>query len=156
MQRHAICALGLGMMLWMTHFFPDEDWARTQKARCLSMLDRMWMNEGYFCREPGLYQITFAFTNYGVSVGLQAVNAMPERVRALSASFESYRSGTNTTGKPLPMSWPATRTFRAISFEALADRDCAQRFPQSTRLLRLDGQRYQGSGLGLRAHRRRG
>jgi hypothetical protein len=93
MQRHAICALGLGMMLWMTHFFPDEDWARTQKARCLSMLDRMWMNEGYFCREPGLYRVKFAFTNYGVSVGLQAVNAMPERVRALNASFESYRSG---------------------------------------------------------------
>ena len=30
---------------------------------------------------------------------------------------------TNTIGKPLPMSWPAARIFRAISFEALANRD---------------------------------
>ena len=35
----------------------------------------------------------FAFTSYGVSVGLQAVNAMPQRVAALNAYFETYRSG---------------------------------------------------------------
>ena len=46
--------LGLGMMLWMSQFFPDEGWARAQKARCLDMLDRMWLEDGYFCREPGL------------------------------------------------------------------------------------------------------
>ena len=85
--------LGLGMMLWMSQFFPDEGWARTQKARCLDMLDRMWVEDGYFCREPGLHQVKFAFTNYGVSVGLQAVNAMPERIRRLNAFFETYRSG---------------------------------------------------------------
>jgi len=84
--------LGLGMMLWLTQFFPEEIWARTQKARCLGMLDRMWVDEGYFCREPGLHQIKFAFTNYGVSIGLQAVNAMPERIRRLNAFFETYRS----------------------------------------------------------------
>ncbi len=85
--------LGLGMMLWMTHFFPDEDWAQTQKARCLSVLDRMWVEDGYFCREPGLGGVKFAFTNYGVSIGLQAVNAMPLRVTRLNAFFETYRSG---------------------------------------------------------------
>jgi len=85
--------LGLGMMLWMTHFFPGEDWAKTQKARCLSMLDPMWIEEGYFCREPRLHDVKFAFTNYGVSVGLQAVNAMSERVQRLNAFFEAYRSG---------------------------------------------------------------
>ncbi len=63
--------LGLGMMLWLTQFFPEEIWARTQRARCLGMLDRMWVNEGYFCREPGLHHVKFAFTNYGVSIGLQ-------------------------------------------------------------------------------------
>ncbi|MGC1387832.1 MAG: hypothetical protein WA807_07490 [Steroidobacteraceae bacterium] len=83
--------LGLGMMLWMTQFFPDEAWAMTQNARCLHTLDQMWIEAGYFCREPGS-RIQFAFTNYGVSVGLQAVNAMPERVRRLNAHFESYRS----------------------------------------------------------------
>ena len=85
--------LGLGMMLWMTHFFSEEDWALTQKARCLGMLDRMWVDEGYFCREPGLPQVKFAFTNYGVSVGLQAVNATSERIGSLNAFFETYRSG---------------------------------------------------------------
>jgi hypothetical protein len=85
--------LGIGMMLWMTHFFPDEDWAGTQTPRCLNTLDRMWVDEGYFCRGPQVHKVKFAFTNYGVSVGLQAVNATPERVRRLNAFFETYRSG---------------------------------------------------------------
>ena len=37
--------------------------------------------------------VKFAFTNYGVSIGLQAVGAMPERVDRLHAFFEAYRSG---------------------------------------------------------------
>lgn len=89
--------LGIGMMLWMTQFFPDEDWARVQKTRCLDMLERMWVpaggQEGYFCREPGARHVKFAFTNYGVSAGLQAVDAMPERVHRLNAFFETHLSG---------------------------------------------------------------
>jgi hypothetical protein len=85
--------LGLGMMLWMTQFFPEEPWAQVQKERCLGILDRMWVDEGYFCREPGARSVKFAFTNYGVSVGLQAIDAMPERVRRLNTFFEVFRSG---------------------------------------------------------------
>ncbi len=85
--------LGIGMMLWMTQFFPQEPWAVAQRARCLAMLDRMWMDAGYFCREPGYGNVKFAFTNYGVSIGLQAVDAMPERVGRLNAFFETYHSG---------------------------------------------------------------
>ena len=85
--------LGIGMMLWMCHFFPDEPWARVQKKRCLAVLDRMWTADNFFCREPGLRNVKFAFTNYGVSVGLQASKVMPERVDRLNAFFESYRSG---------------------------------------------------------------
>jgi hypothetical protein len=85
--------LGLGMMLWMTHFFREEPWAQLQKRRCLMTLDRMWREESYFCREPALPRTKFAFTNYGVSVGLQSVNKMPERVERLNSYFESYRSG---------------------------------------------------------------
>jgi hypothetical protein len=81
------------MMLWMTHFFPDEPWAQIQRHRCLAMLDRMWKENSYFCREPVLQRTKFAFTNYGISVGLQAVNEMPERVDRLNSYFESYRSG---------------------------------------------------------------
>jgi hypothetical protein len=85
--------LGLGMMLWMTHFFPEEWWAELQRRRSLAVLDRMWIEDGYFAREPYLPEIRFAFTNYGVSVGLQAVGAMPNRVERLNAYFERYRSG---------------------------------------------------------------
>jgi hypothetical protein len=85
--------LGIGMMLWLTHFFPEEHWARTQRARCLATVDRMWVDEGYFCREPGQGRVKFAFTNYGVAIGLQAVDAMPGRVQRLRSFFEAYRSG---------------------------------------------------------------
>ena len=85
--------LGLGMMLWLTHFFPDEKWAKLQKSQCVSMLDHMWQEQGYFCREPYLPDTKFAFTNYGVSIGLQAASEMPERVQKLNDYFEEYRSG---------------------------------------------------------------
>src|SRR6185437_6728226 len=39
--------LGLGIMLWMTQFFPEEWWAALQRQRSLAVLDRMWMEEGY-------------------------------------------------------------------------------------------------------------
>jgi hypothetical protein len=85
--------LGLGMMLWMSHFFPQEAWALSQRERCLDMLDQMWVAQGYFCREPGYPGVKFAFTNYGVSIGLQAVHAMPQRVQRLHTFFEHYQSG---------------------------------------------------------------
>ena len=85
--------LGLGMMLWLTHFFPKEDWAVAQRRRGLAVLERMWRGDGYFCREPDLPNVKFAFTNYGVSVGLQAVDAMAERVPRLNVFFDRYRSG---------------------------------------------------------------
>lgn len=86
--------LGLGMMLWMSHFFPEETWAEEQRRRSLQMLERMWVaSSGYFCREPGHPNVKFAFTNYGVSLGLQAVDAGAERVRNLNAFFDTYRSG---------------------------------------------------------------
>lgn len=86
--------LGLGMMLWMTHFFPNEPWALAQRRSALEELDALWEDPpGYFCRGPGLRRLKYAFTNHGVSLGLQAVNATPERVVRLHAFFERYRSG---------------------------------------------------------------
>jgi hypothetical protein len=86
--------LGLGLMLWFTHFFPGEPWALVQKQRSLATLDRMWVDPpGYFCRYPNLPQVKFAFTNYGVSLGLQAVGADPDRVKKLHAFFRTYKSG---------------------------------------------------------------
>jgi hypothetical protein len=82
------------MMLWMSHFFPDEPWAVLQGARALAMLEGMWIDPpGYFCREPTHPEVKFAFTNYGVSLELQAVRAHGDRVRRLNAFFDGYRSG---------------------------------------------------------------
>ena len=86
--------LGLGMMLWLSHVFPRETWAVVQRQRALATLDSMWVDPpGYFCREPHLPQVKFAFTNYGVSLGLQSVGAHLERVERLNAFFADYRSG---------------------------------------------------------------
>jgi len=76
--------LGLGMMLWCSHFFPSESWARLQKERAVAILGRMWVEpDGYFCREPNARRVRFAFTNYGVAIGLLSVGAMPVHVARL-------------------------------------------------------------------------
>jgi hypothetical protein len=86
--------LGLGMMLWLSHFFPREPWALEQRARALATLESMWVDPpGYFCREPSLPHVKFAFTNYGVSLGLQSVAAHMDRVSRLNAFFAGYHSG---------------------------------------------------------------
>jgi hypothetical protein len=86
--------LGLGMMLWLAHFFPDETWAAEQTKRTLRMLDTMWVDPpGYFSRTPWLRDTKFAFTNYGVSLGLQSTDEWPGRVQRLNAFFENWRSG---------------------------------------------------------------
>ncbi|WP_046869711.1 hypothetical protein, partial [Microvirga massiliensis] len=86
--------LGLGMMLWLAHFFPEERWAKVQRARSLARLDKMWVDPpGYFCRALRQRHVKFAFTNYGVSLGLQAVGQRPECVDRLNAFFDACRSG---------------------------------------------------------------
>lgn len=91
---HVTQDLGLGMLLWLTHFFPEEDWARLQRERSLAALEELWVDPpGYFCREPGWRETRFAFTNYGIALGLQAVGEMPGRVERLREYFRSWRSG---------------------------------------------------------------
>jgi hypothetical protein len=86
--------LGLGMMLWFTHFSPDENWAKAQRKRSLQTLETLWRDPpGYFIREPYLPDTKFAFTNYGIAVGLQSIGKWLERTRTLLDFFESYRSG---------------------------------------------------------------
>jgi hypothetical protein len=86
--------LGLGMMLWLAHFFPDEPWAQAHHSRSLAALDDLWIDPpGYFGRASYAHQVRIAFANYGVSIGLQAWDNWPERVDALNAYFDRYRSG---------------------------------------------------------------
>lgn len=82
------------MMLWLAHCFPGEPWAKSQTARSLQTLDVMWVEPpGYFCRAPWLRDTRFAFTNFGVSLGLQAADVWPERVQRINTYFENWRSG---------------------------------------------------------------
>ena len=86
--------LALGMLLWLTHFFPDEPWASTLGARALDMLDRLWVDPpGYFCRLPGYEAVKYAFANHVIALGLRAVNERPERRWLLREFFAYYRSG---------------------------------------------------------------
>ncbi len=86
--------VGLGMMLWGSHFFPDEPWAKLQYERSLGMLEKLWIDPpGYFCREPYMPYVKFAFSNYAVSLGLQSVSAYPDRVGRINQFFVGYYSG---------------------------------------------------------------
>lgn len=76
--------LALGMMLWLAHFHPDEPWAELHRGRCLRILEHLWVDPpGCFCREPGSPTEGSAAANHGISIGLQAVGAMPERIASL-------------------------------------------------------------------------
>lgn len=86
--------LGLGMTLWLAHFYPEEDWARHQTLRSLEALDGLWNDPpGFFSRASYARQVRIAFANYGVSIGLQAADVWPDRVERLNAYFDRYRSG---------------------------------------------------------------
>lgn len=86
--------LGLGMMIWLCHFFPDEEWAGYQTRLSLHILNRLWIDKpGYFCRQTGWHEMKFSFTNYGISLGLQAWNQWPDRVDKLNRFFDGHKSG---------------------------------------------------------------
>jgi hypothetical protein len=86
--------LGLGMMLWLAHFFRDEDWAVVQRGLGVRALERLWVDPpGYFARASYARNVRIAFANYGVSIGLQSQHLWPDRVKALNDYFERYRSG---------------------------------------------------------------
>jgi hypothetical protein len=85
--------LGLGMMLWMCSIRPDEPWARFRRRRSLEALDDLWLeHEGCFCRSTRERGTRLAFTNHGVSIGLQAVGEWPERVERIRAWSRTHRS----------------------------------------------------------------
>lgn len=86
--------LSLGMMLWLCHFFANESWSVNLHQRSLYHLDQLWVDPpGYFCRQLGWREMKFAFTNYGISLGLQAWGHWPQRIEKLHRMFEQYRSG---------------------------------------------------------------
>jgi hypothetical protein len=86
--------LGLGMMLWLAHFFPEEGWAKAQSERAFAALDRLWRDPpGYFARASYAPRVRIAFANYGVSVGLQSWDKWLDRAETLNHFFETHPSG---------------------------------------------------------------
>jgi hypothetical protein len=94
--------LAAGMMLWLSHFFPNEAWSIHQRRTALVALENTWVELfgkkrpsriGYFCREPETPDTTFAFANYGISIGLQAIGARWDRVEKLHRFFATYQAG---------------------------------------------------------------
>lgn len=86
--------LGLGDMLYYTHFFPDEHWAQTVREKCIKNLSSMWKEEGYFIRDSKRApKKVLAFGNFGISLGLQSHHMWGEKVRKLNKFFETYQPG---------------------------------------------------------------
>jgi hypothetical protein len=115
--------LGLGMMLWLSHFFPDEPWAVNQQKRSLQQLRQLWVDPpGYFCRQTGWRKMKFAFTNYGVALGLQAVDQWPQQVQALNAFFDSCRSGDEYDTEAITHVMACTAHFPGLFLRGFAAR----------------------------------
>jgi hypothetical protein len=86
--------LGLGMMLWSARRCRGDEWAGEHERRSLSVLDDLWRPEaGFFSRGPQEPDLRFAFTNYGVALGLRAVDRHLDRVDQVLSYFDGYRSG---------------------------------------------------------------
>lgn len=95
--------LGLGMMAWCAHFFPGEPWADHLAAYAAAKLEAMWVHvdgaagagteTGYYARAPWARGTRLAFSNYGASLGLQALGVQAGRCAALNRYFDGYRAG---------------------------------------------------------------
>lgn len=84
----------LGLLMWITHFFPEEAWALELRERALAGLDARWVDPpGYFRRnlpEPWVGPVRsnrLALTNLSASIGLQAHGLWAERVKRLHRYF---------------------------------------------------------------------
>ncbi|MEZ5238949.1 MAG: hypothetical protein R2716_08345 [Microthrixaceae bacterium] len=89
--------LGLGMMLWAASWCARDRWALVHRRRSLEVLEAMWVEPapeggGYVCRQPGQREVRFAFTNYGVVLGLRAASEWTQRVPRIMECFDAYRS----------------------------------------------------------------
>lgn len=87
----------LGLLLWITHFSPDEPLSLLLRERALSALDSRWVDPpGYFRRglaEPWNAPVRsnqLAITNLSASIGLQAQGVWTDRVQRLHQYFQDH------------------------------------------------------------------
>ena len=86
----------LGLLLWITHFFPTESWSLALRERALAALDARWVDPpGYFRRnlpEPWSGPVranALAITNFTAAIGLQAQKVWGHRVLRIHRYFQS-------------------------------------------------------------------
>ncbi len=98
----------LGLLLWVTHFFPNEAWSLLLRERVLSALDARWVDPpGYFRRnlsEPWnspLRSNRLAITNLSVAIGLQAQGLWAHRVQRLHQYFSNQYPWESDPGDSL-------------------------------------------------------
>ncbi len=84
----------LGLLLWITHFFPAEPWSLLLRERVLAALDARWVDPpGYFRRnlpEPWSGPVRpnrLALSNLTATVGLQAQGVWVHRVLRVHRYF---------------------------------------------------------------------
>jgi hypothetical protein len=113
----------LGLLLWITHFFPCEPWSLFLRERALAALDARWVDPpGYFRRnlpEPwgGPPRTNLlAIANLGASVGLQAQGLWKDRVQRLHRYFLSDFPWEDSRGDPLPRILTASSVFPGLLF----------------------------------------
>ena len=58
--------LGVGQALWLSHWFPDEQWARQLRLACDELLPRLW----HSLDSNDRYRL--AFRELGFTIGMQA------------------------------------------------------------------------------------
>lgn len=98
----------LGLLLWISHFSPDEGLSLLLRERALSALDSRWVDPpGYFRRglsEPWNVPVRpnrLAVTNLSASIGLQAQGVWSHRVQRLHRYFQEEYPWEDESGDPL-------------------------------------------------------
>jgi hypothetical protein len=99
----------LGLLLWITHFFPNEAWSLLLRERVLSALDARWVDPpGYFRRnipEPWSVPVRsnrLALTNLTAAIGLQGQGVWVHRVLRIHRYFLEHYPWEPDDGDPLP------------------------------------------------------
>lgn len=85
--------LGLGMMLWFAHFYPEAAWAKLQSRRAQKRLTACGSTRRDTSAERPARSRPSSPSPITESVGLQAAGCWPERVHKLNTFFETWRSG---------------------------------------------------------------
>ncbi len=98
----------LGLLLWITHFFPGEPWSLLVRERALAALDGRWISPpGYFRRdlpEPWSGPTRpnrLAISNLTAAIGLQAQGVWAQRIHRLHQYFLNEYSWEKDGGDPL-------------------------------------------------------